>query len=63
MTPDAVQDPATWLDRVYKQMLSRPPSDAERLAALEYLGAIPSPDRVGDILWSLAMLPEFQLIN
>ena len=63
MAPDAAQDPASWLNRTYKQLLSRPPSDAERDAALEYLGEKPAPDRLADVLWSLMMLPEFQLIN
>lgn len=60
---DAVRDTKAWLDRTYTQLLSRPPTDSERSAALEFLGDEPSPDRVTDLLWSLAMLPEFQLIN
>jgi hypothetical protein len=60
---DASRDGKAWLDRTYTQLLSRPPSDQERNTALEFLGDAPSADRVTDFLWSLTMLPEFQLIN
>jgi hypothetical protein len=60
---DASRDAKAWLDRMYTQLLSRPPTDQERSTALEFLGDQPSPERVTDLLWSLAMLPEFQLIN
>jgi mono/diheme cytochrome c family protein len=63
LVADAVRDAKAWLDRTYTQLLSRPPTDQERSTALEFLGDEPSPDRVTDLLWSLAMLPEFQLIN
>lgn len=60
---DASRDAKAWLDRTYTLLLSRPPTEQERNAALEFLGDEPSPDRVTDLLWTLAMLPEFQLIN
>jgi hypothetical protein len=60
---DVTRDAKAWLDRTYTQLLSRPPTDQERNTALEFLGDAPSADRVSDFLWSLAMLPEFQLIN
>jgi len=63
MVPDAAQNPGGWLDRIYRQLLSRPPTDSERVAAMDYLEAKPTADRLADVLWSLAMLPEFQLIN
>jgi hypothetical protein len=63
LASDASRDARSWLDRTYTLLLSRPPTDQERGAALEFLGDEPSPDRVTDLLWSLAMLPEFQLIN
>jgi len=59
----AGEDPRAWLDRIYKHLLARSPSDAERDAALAFLGDKPAPDHLADLLWSLAMLPEFQLIN
>jgi hypothetical protein len=60
---DASRDAKAWLDRTYTLLLARPPTDQERNTALEFLGDEPSPDRITDLLWSLAMLPEFQLIN
>jgi Protein of unknown function (DUF1549)/Protein of unknown function (DUF1553)/Planctomycete cytochrome C len=60
---DVARDAKAWLERTYTQLLSRPPTDQERTTALEFLGDEPTPDRVTDLLWSLAMLPEFQLIN
>lgn len=60
---DASRDAKAWLDRTYTVLLSRPPTEKERNTALEFLGDEPTPDRVTDLLWSLAMLPEFQLIN
>jgi len=59
----AAQDPRTWLDRTYTHLLARPPTDAERTTALSFLGEKPTPENLSDLLWSLAMLPEFQLIN
>lgn len=59
----AGEDPRAWLDRIYKHLLARSPSDVERAAALAFLGDKPAPDHLADLLWSLAMLPEFQLIN
>jgi hypothetical protein len=63
LAPDVAQDPPTWVDRIYQQLLSRGPTTVERNAALEYLGARPGVERISDVLWSLCMLPEFQLIN
>jgi hypothetical protein len=63
LASDARRDAKSWLERTYTLLLSRPPTDSERNMALEFLGDEPSPDRVTDLLWSVAMLPEFQLIN
>jgi mono/diheme cytochrome c family protein len=63
LAEQAGKDPRAWLDRTYTWLLSRPPSEAERATALLFLGDKPTPDRLADLLWSLAMLPEFQLIN
>jgi mono/diheme cytochrome c family protein len=60
---DAARDARAWLDRTYTLLISRPPTDHERNTALEFLGDEPTSERVTDLLWSLAMLPEFQLIN
>ena len=63
LAEQAGKDPRAWLDRTYTWLLSRPPSDTERTTALAFLGDKPTPDRLADLLWSLTMLPEFQLIN
>ncbi len=62
-TPAANQSPAKIIDRLYLAALSRPPSDHERTAALEMLGAQPTAENLQDLLWAVLMLPEFQLIR
>ena len=47
--------------RVFQQGLSRPPTRQELALTLELVGAKPQSDGVEDLLWSLALLPEFQL--
>ena len=59
----AAQDPAAWVDRVFRQALSRSPARAESEAVLALLGAEPKADALADLLWALVNLPEFQLIN
>ncbi len=56
-------DPKTMVDSLYWQALSRAPSVEEKQIALEVLGARPNADTVQDFLWTLFMLPEFQLIR
>ncbi len=48
-------------ERVFRQALSRTPTRKELSIALELVGDKPKPEGVEDLLWSLAMLPEFQL--
>lgn len=60
-TPDAI------IDRVYRRALGRPPSASElemcrTLVGPVAQGATVRPDGVQDLLWAVAMLPEFQLI-
>ncbi len=55
------------IDRVFTHALGRPPSAAEREAAMTALrdpsgGPRPSIDGLTDLLWALTMKPEFQLI-
>ena len=47
---------------VYVLALSRQPTELERQLAGELLGQAPTQDAVADLLWSIALLPEFQLI-
>jgi mono/diheme cytochrome c family protein len=60
---EAKDDPRAWLERLYRRLLTRPPSEAERTAALAFLGDTPKAEPLADLLWALAMLPEFQLIH
>jgi hypothetical protein len=48
---------------LYMHGLSRPPTDAEMALYLEMLGERPTADAVADVLWIVAMLPEFQLVR
>ena len=59
----AAKDPAGWVDGTYRKLLSRPPSDGERAFAGEALGEKPTPEAVADLVWALAMQPEFQYVH
>ena len=48
---------------IYSTALSRPPTAAELAAAVELLGEKPTKETVEDLLWIVAMLPEFQLVH
>jgi len=50
------------LDRVYRRALGRAPTAAEAKLCDEILGPTVSTPGVEDLLWSIAMLPEFQLL-
>lgn len=43
--------------------LSRKPTADELQLAEEFLGTNPSQQSVEDLLWSVLMLPEFQLVR
>jgi hypothetical protein len=51
------------VEQIYLEALSRKPSDDERVVALEIVGDKPTPDGLADFLWTVFMLPEFQLIR
>jgi hypothetical protein len=56
--------PAALVDTLYLRALQRPPTTAERDVALALLGTGESPVAgAQDLLWGLAMLPEFQIIR
>lgn len=59
-----VQGPETGalVDRVFRQALGRGPTPQESELAAGLLGARPRAEGVEDLLWSVAMLPEFQLV-
>jgi Protein of unknown function (DUF1549)/Protein of unknown function (DUF1553)/Planctomycete cytochrome C len=50
------------IDRVYRRALGRAPSPPEVDASRALLGEKAGPAGVEDLLWAVAMLPEFQLI-
>lgn len=50
------------IEEVYKQALGRTPVKEEVQAAIAILGASPGEAEVEDLLWSVMLLPEFQLI-
>jgi mono/diheme cytochrome c family protein len=58
----AAEDPAKWLDSTFRNLLARPPTRAEVNEILDFLGENPKPDAISDLLWSIFILPEFQLI-
>ena len=49
------------LTRLYRVALSRRPTAEELKAARNILGGKPTVESVQDLLWIVAMLPEFQL--
>lgn len=55
--------PATLVTALYRHALSRPPTTVELAAAAPLVGSPASSEGVQDLLWALAMLPEFQLIK
>jgi hypothetical protein len=57
------KNPQNMIESLYWQALSRAPSAEEKQIALDVLGTQPSSDTVQDFLWTLFMLPEFQLIR
>jgi mono/diheme cytochrome c family protein len=50
------------VSRLYAQGLGRKPTDKELGVAQELLGKAMRTEQVEDLLWAMAMLPEFQLI-
>lgn len=55
-TPDAL------IDIVYRRAIQRPPTTEERTLAQEMVGDELTAEGVEDLLWSVALHPEFQLI-
>jgi hypothetical protein len=56
-------DSSKLVDSLYLAALSRPPTGEEKQISLEVLGAQPSAETLQDFLWTILMLPEFQLIR
>jgi hypothetical protein len=51
------------VDWLYRAALGREPSQGERSASLEALGEKPTAGSIEDFLWSVFVLPEFQLVR
>ena len=51
------------VDWIFVRALARPPQKTEREAALELLGPTPKVQNIEDLLWTICMLPEFQLVR
>jgi hypothetical protein len=56
-------DPETLARRIFLVALGRSPTPAELAASKELIGPTATPEGVHDLLWAVAMLPEFQLIE
>lgn len=50
------------VDRIYQTALSRSPNTTEAQLAAEIVGTPPTAEGIEDLLWSICMLPEFQLV-
>ncbi|HRH98392.1 MAG TPA: DUF1553 domain-containing protein [Prosthecobacter sp.] len=48
---------------LYRHALSRAPTSAELATAKEIVGATPTQQGLEDLLWSVCMLPEFQVVR
>ena len=59
---DASPQGTQLIDRIFEQALSRPPTAAERRLATAALNP-PTASGLADLIWSVAMLPEFQMIR
>ncbi|MGI9242536.1 MAG: DUF1549 domain-containing protein [Verrucomicrobiales bacterium] len=51
------------INYLYLRALSRQPLDSERAVAQQITGTPATKEGVADLLWTLLMLPEFQIVN
>jgi hypothetical protein len=56
-------NPSGMIDMLYWRSLSRAPTPEEKALAVEVLGTAPTSETIQDLLWTIFMLPEFQLIR
>ncbi len=59
---DAPPTTAELVDRIYEKTLGRPPTATEREIARQLVRSPTNCEGVEDLLWTVTMLPEFQLI-
>jgi hypothetical protein len=57
------QDPETLARKLFQVALGRNPTPAELDAARELIGSPATAEGLHDLMWAVAMLPEFQLIE
>ena len=55
-------DSETLVAKIFERALNRPPTPEEITASVALIGSPATAEGVADLLWSLTMLPEFQLI-
>ncbi len=55
-------DPRQLIHQLYLHFLAREPSEKESNTLMKILGEEPERDDVEDVLWTMVLLPEFQLI-
>lgn len=53
-------DSGALAEQLYRHALGRPPTAQEKAVALEIVGRTPTTAGVGDLLWAILNLPEFQ---
>ena len=61
--PKATDNPDHVVNQLFQRSLSRAPSTTERSLALKLAGQPVTADGLEDVLWTLLMHPEFQLIR
>jgi hypothetical protein len=56
-------NPSGMIDMLYWRSLSRAPTPEEKALAVEVLGTAPTSETIQELLGTIFMLPEFQLIR
>jgi hypothetical protein len=59
--PDRTPD--EWINWLWRTALTRGPTGDEQTIALETVGSPPTAEGLADLMWSVLMLPEFQMIR
>ena len=57
------KDPTTLIDDIYLTLMTRFPSKSEQRLLRGALGRSPDTEGVTDVLWALAMTPEFFILR
>jgi hypothetical protein len=59
--PDRRSD--EWVNWLWRAALARGPTEEEQAIAIETIGSPPTAEGLTDLMWSVLMLPEFQMIR